>query len=279
MKLNKIAIVACSNPITDSTNFEALKDILKDIGIDFISSKFILNNTDILNRDNSKMADEILEFFKDSSIDGIFDISGGDLANSILPYLNFEEIKKYPKPFFGYSDLTVLLNALYTKSDITTYNYQLLNLVKDKSKTQIKNFKATFNEENSSLFDFKYEFIKGNSLEGVLVGGNIRCLLKLSGTPYMPDFKNKVLFLESFSGNPYKILTFLNQIRDMDILKNLKGILIGSFTEMDNNNYLPSVNQMILKITENHNIPIAVTKEIGHQPLSKCIKIGNYIKL
>lgn len=279
MKLNKIAIVACSNPITDSTNFEALKDILKDIGIDFISSKFILNNTDILNRDNSKMADEILEFFKDSSIDGIFDISGGDLANSILPYLNFEEIKKYPKPFFGYSDLTVLLNALYTKSDITTYNYQLLNLVKDKSKTQIKNFKATFNEENSSLFDFKYEFIKGNSLEGVLVGGNIRCLLKLSGTPYMPDFKNKVLFLESFSGNPYKILTFLNQIRDMDILKNLKGILIGSFTEMDNNNYLPSVNQMILKITENNNIPIAVTKEIGHQSLSKCIKIGNFIKL
>lgn len=278
MKLKKIAIIACSNPITDSTNFEALKNILKDINIDFVSSKFLLNNTDILNRDNSKMAKEILEFFKDSSIDAIFDISGGDLSNCLLPYLDFEEIKKYPKPFFGYSDLTVILNALYTKSNITTYNYQLLNLVKDTSKTQIKNFKSTFNEENSSLFNFNYKFIKGDSLEGVLVGGNIRCLLKLAGTQYMPDFKDKILFLESFSGNPLRILTFLNQFRDMNIFKSLKGIVIGSFTEMDNNNYSPSIEEIILKFTENIDISIIITKEIGHQDFSKCIAIGNYIK-
>ena len=69
------------------------------------------------NGTGEERAEVLMKFFKDSSIKAIFDVSGGDLANGVLDYLDFEIIKNNPKPFFGYSDLSVILNSLYSKTE------------------------------------------------------------------------------------------------------------------------------------------------------------------
>ena len=77
-------------------------------------------------------ASELMTFYKDNSIKVIFDISGGDLANTILPYLDYEQIAAVDKQFWGYSDLTVIINAIYTKTWKTSVLYQIRNLLYEK---------------------------------------------------------------------------------------------------------------------------------------------------
>ena len=219
------------------------------------------------------------KLFLDKDIKMIFDISGGDLANEVLDFLDFNLIKENPKPFFGYSDLTVLLNAIYSQCHITTYNYQLRNLIGKFKEEQMQNFKASFIEGKEDIFNLDYKWINGSHLEGIVVGGNIRCLLKLAGTKYMPDFKDKILFLESFSGNSAKMVTYITQYKNLGVFNEVKGIILGEFTEMERENLKPDIVEILKRVIGEINIPILKTRDLGHGADAKCIPIGKYLIL
>ncbi|WP_252213361.1 S66 peptidase family protein [Clostridium sp. VAP41] len=280
-KGDKVGIIACSNGVDKSMELKMneLKRTLNFIGLNVIFSNTIYKKYSVFNGSGKERANELMKLFEDRSIKAIFDISGGDLANGILEYLDFDTIKKNPKLFFGYSDLSVVINALYTKSHIKTYLYQIRNLIGDNSEIQIKNFKETFMEDKNSLFDFKYEWIQGKYIDGIVVGGNIRCFLKLAGTEYMPKFKDKILLLESFSGDVAKMTTYLTHYKQLGVFKEIKGIILGNFTEMENNQYSPSIIELIKEIVNDKNMPIVKTSEIGHGSDSKCVIIGKNIEL
>ncbi|MBM6837459.1 LD-carboxypeptidase, partial [Clostridium saudiense] len=124
-----------------------------------------------------------------------------------------------------------------------------------------------------------YKFIQGENLGGVVVGGNIRCLLKLAGTKYMPDFTDKILFLESMGGEAALMSAFLNQLKQMGAFEKIKGLILGTFTKMQENNISPSISELVLNIIDNPNLPIVKTEEIGHGTNSKAIVIGKNIIL
>ena len=130
---------------------------------------------------------------------------------------------------------------------------------------------------NESILDYK--FIQGERLEGVVVGGNIRCLLKLAGTPYMPDFKDKILLLESYSGGPMQMSTYLNQYKQLGVFKQIKGILLGSYTVMEQDGLTPTIEALVRKIVDDPTMPIVKTSQIGHNMDSKGIQIGASICL
>ena len=224
-------------------------------------------------------AEILMKFFKDSDIKAIFDVSGGDLANGVLDYLDFEIIKNNPKPFFGYSDLSVIINSLYSKTGMKTYLYQIRNLIEVNKNKQVEEFKNTFMGNGKELISFDYEWIQGNSMEGIVVGGNLRCFLKLSGTEYMPDFQDKIIFLESLGGDVPKMTTYLTQYKQMGVFKKVKGIILGSYTEMEREKYSPSIVEIIKEVVNNLSMPIAKTNEIGHGKDSKCIIIGERIEI
>ena len=278
---DKVGLVACSNGLDESNiiKMKELKTTLKSIGLNTIFSDKIYKKISIFNGTGKERADVLMKFFKDSSIKAIFDVSGGDLANGVLDYLDFEIIKNNPKPFFGYSDLSVILNSLYSKTGIKTYLYQIRNLIEEDKNRQIKEFRKTFMESGKELLTFNYEWIQGNSMEGIVVGGNIRCFLKLSGTEYMPDFQDKIIFLESLEGDVPKMTTFLTQYKQMGVLKKVNGIILGSYTGMEREKYSPSIIELTKEIIKDPNMPIIKTNEIGHGKDSKCIIIGGRIQI
>lgn len=81
-----------------------------------------------------------MDFYRDDEIKGIFDISGGDIANGILPYLDYDVIADSSKLFWGYSDLTTVLNAIYTKTGKISVLYQIRNLLYQHSERQLEDF-------------------------------------------------------------------------------------------------------------------------------------------
>lgn len=280
-KDDKVALVACSNGLSEKMRekIESLIKTLEALGLKCVVSEKIFKGKSLLNSSGKERAEILMKFFCDDEISAIFDISGGDLCNEVLEYLDYDVIRNSNKLFFGYSDLTVVLNALYSKTGMNAYLYQIRNIVDINREEQINNFKNTIMNGGNSLKDFTYEWIQGNSIEGTVVGGNIRCFLKLAGTEYIPDFNNKILLLESFTGDVYKMITYLTQYKHMGVFKKIKGIILGSFTEMEREEYSPDIVSIVKDIVDDENMPIIKTNEIGHGNDSKCIVIGEKIEL
>lgn len=279
-KGDKIGIISCSNglSIKNKNLIDELKLNLKSLDIEMVEGDTLYaKEYNLFSGTGEEKARALEKLFLDKDIKMIFDISGGDLANEVLDFLDFNLIKENPKPFFGYSDLTVLLNAIYSQCDITTYNYQLRNLIGKFKEEQMQNFKASFIEGKEDIFNLDYKWINGSHLEGIVVGGNIRCLLKLAGTKYMPDFKDKILFLESFSGNSAKMVTYITQYKNLGVFNEVKGIILGEFTEMERENLKPDIVEILKRVIGEINIPILKTRDLGHGADAKCIPIGKYL--
>ena len=95
----------------------------------------------------------------------------------------------------------------------------------------------------------------------------------------MPSFKDKVLFLESLGGEVPLMTTYLNQLKQMGAFNEVKGIILGTFTEMEEKQAKPSIEQLVVDIVNNKELPIVKTEDIGHGSNSKAIIIGGDIEL
>lgn len=276
----KIALVACSNQLNISSRetINNLISLLKGFNLNVV----LANN--IFKEDSSYSsgllrAIELNKFFKDNSINYIFDVSGGDLCNEILPHLDFECIKTSKATYFGYSDLSVLLNSIYAKVGKVSYYYNIRNIL---SNSSLKDFYNTFIDKNSNytLFNsLKYNWIIGDEINGIVIGGNIRCTLKLAGTDYLPSFKDKILFLESNSGDITKIRTYITQYSLLNAFSSIKGVILGEFTELSVRNQYDELKNIMEEICLENNLPLVTTQDLGHSINAKGIGIGKYINI
>lgn len=276
----KVGIVCCSNGQLKEyqESVEMLEKVLLDMGLISVFSDYIYARDSIYSGTAAERAEALMNFYKDEEIRAIFDISGGDIANEILPYLDFEVIARTDKQFWGYSDLTTIINAIYAKTGKASVLYQVKNLIWDESGMQLENYASSVLENEKRLFSPTFIFAQKKKMQGVVVGGNIRCLLKLAGTPYWPDMNNKILLLESLGGEVPQMVTYLNQLKQMGVFEQINGILLGTFTTMEKNQCYPDIVTLV-KTYVGEGMPIAVTKEIGHGKDSKAMIIGEYISL
>lgn len=275
-----VGIVVNSNgqSIKEQEKIETLIRVLEGFGLIVQCSPYLYQKDNVFSAHDQQKADIMMKFYKDDRIKAIFDISGGDLANSIIDLLDYQIIKEHPKPFFGYSDLTCLMNAIYTSTKQYGFLYQVKNLVGSDSYHQQQAFYETFFKSQSSLFDFQYHFIQGHQLSGIVVGGNIRCFLKLAGTPYFPHMQDKILFLESLGGESALMYSHLIHFKQLGVFQHIRGIILGTFTMMEKHNCQPSIEDMLISIV-GKDMPIVKTREIGHAQNSKALIIGQYIEI
>lgn len=279
-KGDRVAIVCCSNGQhkTYRHKLDLLHETLSSIGLNPVFSDYIYEKNSIFSGSGKERAKSLMDFYRDESIKVIFDISGGDIANEVLSYLDFEVIEQCKKQFWGYSDLTTIINAIYAKTGKSSVLYQIRNLIYEDRKNQLYNFTNTVMKGSNDLFTFNYEFVQKEGMRGTVVGGNIRCLLKLAGTQYWPDMNKKILLLESFGGDVPQMVTYFNQLKHIGVFDEVNGILLGTFTKMQQELIVPSVVDLLKWYTGNE-IPIAITREIGHGTDSKGIVIGEEIIL
>ena len=276
---DKLALVVCSNGknIEDKDRLEKLESILVEMGLVPIFTRYIYKDKFGRGAKAQVRGEELMSFYKNKEIKAIFDISGGDIANEILDYLDYDVIKRNYKPFFGYSDLTTVLNALRSQTNEVNYLYQILNIIESE---EIKtSFENTFMKNEQTLFDVKWKFLQGSRIEGEVIGGNIRCFLKLVGTRYFPKVKNKVLFIEGLGTSIEGLVTHLAQLKQIGVFDKISGLLIGTFTKIEKEISVEELFELVQEYIPS-SLAVAKTQEVGHAKNSKALKIGEkiYIK-
>ncbi len=277
---DRIGIVCCSNGQKQSyiEKIKYLETALIELGLLPVFSDCIYEKENVFTGTVKERVQALMKFYTDDGIKGIFDISGGDIANGILPYLDYDIISKSAKVFWGYSDLTTVINAIYSKTGKESVLYQIRNLIYDNREEQRINFRNTVLHGGNDLFRINYRFVQQKGMRGIVVGGNIRCFLKLAGTEFMPDLKGKILFLESYSGTVPQMETYLRQLQQLGAFEKAAGILLGTFTQMSAEKCIPSVEALVCEIAGKY-LPVAVTEDIGHGTNSKGIVIGKELCL
>lgn len=276
---DKVGIVCCSNgwEKRKEGKIRRLQEILLRIQLIPVLSPCLFEQGSVESESAAGRAQALMDFYRDDSVKAIFDISGGDIANGILPYLNYEVIAASDKQFWGYSDLTTIINAIYTKTGKSSVLYQVCNLLYEHGERQQENFRNAIFGKDDALFQFPCEFYQGEEMEGIVVGGNVRCFLKLAGTSYFPDLADKVLLLESLGGAVPQMLTYFSQLQQLGAFEQVRGILLGTFSQMEQEKCRPDVWTLLHRFV-GPEIPVAKTAFVGHGTDSRAVLVGAYGK-
>ncbi|HOZ89242.1 MAG TPA: LD-carboxypeptidase [Bacilli bacterium] len=299
--MKKIRVVALSRSmkIVCSENIELAKNNLTAMGyqLDFAKSCNVCDafySSSVFSRKKDLEA-----AFNDKNVDIILAAIGGYNVNQILDGLNYNMIKKNPKPICGYSDITVLLNAIYAKTGMITYlgpNFQSFAMKKGLTDTLFY-FQKAMNKEAYYLKDPEYYssdrwydnqeariFIKNKGCyvinegyaEGIIVGGNLCSFNLLQGTDYLPDLENKILFIEDDelvgSEFAYEFDRNLVSLMSQKGFAKVKGLVIGraqTATKMNLKKWQKILNKKVLK-----QIPVIVNANFGHTTPNATIPIG-----
>ena len=214
----------------DKEDLENATKYFESLGLKVKYGKCLFSEDNYCAGTPKERAEDLNNMFSDKEVKAIFTVKGGDMVNGILPYIDFENIKNNPKILLGMSDITVLLCAINKMTELITFHCQDYvwfgkDEVTDYDKNEIidKLFngnKTIIPYEERQFIDFKNEEVKGK-----IYGTNIISLLKLVGTPYIPNLENAVLFLEGFHSDIIQWNSMLEQYNQMNAFN--KAIVFG----------------------------------------------------
>jgi muramoyltetrapeptide carboxypeptidase len=184
---------------------------------------------------DQERAQDVMDMFLDDEVDGIIALLGGYGATRMVDLLDFEKIAAHPKLLMGFSDITVLLNAINQKSNLVTAHGIVGTFLGSPNadvytEMDFSNFLLT-NEcrilENPLKDAVTY--IEGIAT-GEIVGGNLSLIDALQGTPYEIDFKDKIILIEDVGEEPYRIDRMFSKLRLAGKLSQARGYILGTFT-------------------------------------------------
>ncbi|WP_300346584.1 LD-carboxypeptidase [Clostridium sp.] len=246
----------------------------KNLGFKVKEGKYIRNKQDYLSASDKERAEDFMNMIKDKDVKAIFAYRGGYGSIRIIPYLDFNTIKKNPKILCGYSDLTILLNHITQKTGIPTFHGPMINSKISSDKITKESLLSMLTKENNSINiqTKNLKIINPLHFKGTLCGGNLTVLCSSIGTPYEINTRNKILMIEDINEENYSIDRLLTQLKFSGKLSSCKGFLIGHFTP-----YNPKTLNVILSILKPYNKPIICGIPFGHDYPNLTLPLGSTI--
>jgi len=285
---DKIGVVSPSEPATKS-DFQGAVKVFKKMGFEVIPGKNVFNvyNNYMAGTDKERVSD-INYMFKNTEIKAILCTCGGYNSNQLLELIDYGVIKRNPKIFMGFSDITVLLNAFHKKTGLITFHGQnfegFSRGVSGKHEYTKEYFeKALMQREPIGQIAPRgdIEIIRSGKATGRLVGGNLSVLKTLIGTDYEPDWKGSIFFWEELEQTPQDIDHHLTHLDLSGVFEKISGMVIGqlvkcrfsSFSYISNKNVSP-VGKIILERTKAYSFPIISRVPFGHIDRQIVLPIG-----
>lgn len=217
-------------------------------------------------------ADLINRLFADDSVNGIICARGGYGAMRILASLDVEIIRKNPKLFIGFSDITAILLYLLFYCQLGAYHGPtILSLFNSDSETINSFFAAITGFEKDCILCRDAVVLKSGIATGCLTGGNLTTICHLLSTPYAPDFTNCILFLEDTGEAVYRLDRMLTQMKLAGSFNGISGLVLGSF---ENCGKKKDIYKLIKDIFYDIDIPVLAGFNIGHGKKNYTVGLG-----
>ena len=221
-----VGLISPASAIEPEDLTEAI-EFLTAYGFQVKVGKHVLDRYGYLAGIDADRAADVNAMFADERVQAILTMRGGWGCNRILPLLDYDLIRRHPKILMGFSDITSLLLAIYARSGLITFHgpvgissWNWFNLhyaeriLLDKEAILLQN-----------LTGHRVETITTGKTRGRLLGGNLSVLTSMIGSPYLPTWKDTILFVEEVGEEIYRVDRMLTQLKLGGILEQLAGFI------------------------------------------------------
>ncbi len=269
-----IGLVTPASSPDDLTRIEKGVKYLEGLGYRVEIGENVGKNIGYLAGSDEQRVSDLHYMFAKKDVKAIMCIRGGYGSPRLLDKIDYSLIKKNPKIFIGYSDITVLQLAFYKKAGLITFAGPMLavDFWNEVSKfteemfwamiTTNKKFGKIINPDNE-----KFYTLKPGKAQGELLGGNLCLIASIIGSEYLPSFQDKIIMLEEIGEAPYRVDRMMNQLKLAGIIEKSKGILLGRFVdcyETDSSKKSLTLNEVIDDYFGQLKKPVVYNFKHGH---------------
>jgi muramoyltetrapeptide carboxypeptidase len=276
VKGDTVAVIAPSGVVSPESFEKALQNIA-DLGFVAKAGRNVRARNGFLAGTDRQRLDDLHWAFADAAVKAVWCVRGGYGATRFLPEVDFKLIKKNPKIFIGYSDITALHTAIYQNTGLVTFHgpvasstyseyakNHVLNVLMNPSAPYKVELSPINVAKGSNLY--KTETITPGKGHGELIGGNLSLLAAMAGTEFaLRNTKGKLLFIEDVNEQPYRIDRMLTQLRQTVDMRQLAGIALGIF---EGCNPKDSDSQSLIAVLKDRlgdlRVPVVYGLSFGH---------------
>ena len=287
-----IGLVSPSSATDESLALQFAREAMEALGFRVKAGEYLASRRGYLAGTDAERAADLNAMFADPEVDAIVCVRGGFGAGRLLPLLDYAQVRRTPKPLLGYSDVTALHCALQAKAGLVSFHGTMGS--GSWNRFNVDQFRRVFLDRELVVFRNKQDTgdelvqrrnrtqtITGGKVQGELVGGNLAVLVSLAGSPYMPDFRGKILFLEDVSEAPYRVDRMFNTLQLSGALGQVAGFVFGECTDCDPGGGYGSLTmeQILDDYIKPLKIPAYRGAMIGHIREQFIVPVGGKVEL
>jgi muramoyltetrapeptide carboxypeptidase len=279
-----LGLVAPATVIRQDEKLEKTLAVFKEAGFRVKTGVNARQQFGYLAGTDQERAADLMAMFTDPEVHAILPIQGGWGSARMLPYLDFDLIRQNPKILVGFSDITALLVAIYTRAGLVTFHGP--NGFSEWTPLTWQFFSHSLIEgqpydmpgtlpDIKDLVKGRYSLVPGIAT-GELVGGNLTVLSNMIGSAYVPDFQGKILLLEDIDEAVYRVDRMLTQLALSGILQQVNGVVFAScaYCKPREESYDFSLQRMLKEKLQPFGKPAFFGSYIGHLQEQYTLPIG-----
>jgi muramoyltetrapeptide carboxypeptidase len=289
-----VGLVAPASATFQSVDLDIARESLEALGLKVKVGRHLMERHGYLAGADKDRAADINDFFSNDSIRAVLPIRGGWGSARVLPYLNFDAIRRNPKIVLGYSDITALLLSIHAKTGLITFHgpngmgrwdawsldYLKRVLFTGESVT-MENLRS-MSEKNSLVpIEHRVRTITPGTARGRLLGGNLTVLTAILGSPYVPSWDGAILFLEDVGEDLYRVDRMFTQLKLAGALEKIRGFIFGTCSECEPGEGFSSLT--LEEILADHVKPLGVPAwfgaMIGHATPQWTLPVGGDVEI
>ncbi|MDX1671634.1 MAG: LD-carboxypeptidase [Balneolaceae bacterium] len=266
-----VGLVSPASILPESNRYDEINSTIRSLGFTIKEGGNARGQYGYFAGRDERRAEDLNAMFADPEVDAIIPYRGGWGSNRILELIDYEVIRRNPKPLIGFSDITSLLLAIHARTGLVTFhgpvgksNWSEFTAGHfEMAVMQGRPFRLESGTEPNE--EGTHRVIRKGTADGKLLGGNLSVITSMLGSAYLPKWEGAILFLEDVGEQHYRIDRMLTQLKLSGVLDQLSGFVFGRCTNCQPaNDYSLSLDQIFEDHIKPLKIPAFSGTMIGH---------------
>lgn len=277
---DQIRIVSPSGAI-DPQFIDGAKRVLMSWDLQVTEGDFARNEYGRFGGTKEQRIADLQTALDDAEVKAILCSRGGYGVAQIIDKLDFAKFSTNPKWLIGFSDITILHNAISNLGVASIHGIMTKHLTELPAGCEL--VRQLKNILFGQLPDYEiptHELNRTGKAEGKLIGGNLSVLAGMIGTSFDLPYEGNILFLEDIAEKPYHIDRMMQQLRLSGALSRISGLIVGQFSDCDEDPLMKmSISEIIADAVKDYSYPVCFNFPAGHVDYNLPIVMGETAKL